>query len=80
MMVDAMRRTLSVADNVGILGFFVDAKDQGAQHYYQRFGFHSLPGRPLEMYLLIRELQAALSTSESWDPPLRTGVNTSSGH
>lgn len=27
MMVDAMRRTLAVAENIGIIGFFVDAKN-----------------------------------------------------
>jgi len=65
MMVEAMKKTLTIAENAGIVGFFVDAKDEVAKHYYQRFGFQSLPDRPLEMYLLVSQLQEALCRSSN---------------
>jgi hypothetical protein len=33
MMVDAMRRTLAVVENIGIICFFADAKNQNAREY-----------------------------------------------
>jgi GNAT superfamily N-acetyltransferase len=63
MMIEAMKKTLTIAEQAGILGFFVEAKDEAAKHYYQRFGFQSLPDRPLEMYLLVSQLQEALRRS-----------------
>ena len=39
MMAEAMQRTLSVAENIGIIGIFVDAKNQSAREYYEQFGF-----------------------------------------
>jgi len=36
MMTDAMQRVITVSQQVGIIGFLVDAKDETAKHYYQR--------------------------------------------
>jgi ribosomal protein S18 acetylase RimI-like enzyme len=63
MMIEAMKRTLMIAEQAGIVGFFVEAKDDAARRYYQRFGFQSLPDRPLEMYLLVSPLREALRKS-----------------
>lgn len=60
MMVDAMRRTLSVAENIGIIGFFVDAKNQGARAYYEQYGFVALPDHPLALFLPLATLAAAV--------------------
>lgn len=60
MMVDAMRRTLAVAENIGIIGFFVDAKNQGAREYYEQFGFVVLPNRPLALFLPLATLASAV--------------------
>ena len=60
MMVDAMRRTLAVAENIGIIGFFVDAKNQGAREYYEQFGFVALPDYPLALFLPLATLAAAV--------------------
>jgi GNAT superfamily N-acetyltransferase len=62
MMVEAMRRTLSVAENIGIIGFFVDAKNLGAREYYEQFGFVALPNRPLALFLPLATLAAAVGT------------------
>jgi len=60
MMVEAMRRTLLVAENIGIIGFFVDAKDQNARKYYERYGFIPLLDNPLTLFLPLATLAAAV--------------------
>jgi len=39
---------------------FVDAKDEAARGYYQRFGFLSLPENPLEMFLPMGTVRSAV--------------------
>lgn len=64
MMVEAMKRTLAVAENIGIIGFFVDAKNPRAVAYYRQFGFIGLPNNPLELFLPLDSLRAALADAE----------------
>jgi ribosomal protein S18 acetylase RimI-like enzyme len=59
MVVNAIERILSVSENLGIIGFFVDAKNEEAKGYYERFGFIPLPENPLELFLPIATLQKA---------------------
>lgn len=42
LLVDAFRRVLASADNVGCAGVLVDAKDDGAVAFYARYGFIDL--------------------------------------
>lgn len=51
MMIEAMRRAVVVAENAGGIGLFVDAKDEAAKSYYNRYGFVSLEDAFLEMFL-----------------------------
>ncbi|MGO4436178.1 GNAT family N-acetyltransferase [Rhizobium sp. RAF56] len=44
LIVDAFRRTRLVAQQVGIMGMIVDAKDDRAAQFYERFGFQRLSG------------------------------------
>ncbi|MCF6179942.1 MAG: GNAT family N-acetyltransferase [Geopsychrobacter sp.] len=60
MMVEAMRRTLSVSENIGIIGFFVDAKNQGARQYYEQYDFIPLPETPLTLFLPLVTLVSAV--------------------
>jgi len=62
MMGNAIERILSVADNIGIIGFFVDAKNNDAKIFYQRFGFLSL-SEPLKLFLPLQTLQKAYETA-----------------
>ena len=59
MMVNAIERILLVSNNLGIIGFFVDAKSEEAKGYYEKYGFISLPDNPLELFLPIATLQQA---------------------
>jgi GNAT superfamily N-acetyltransferase len=51
LIVEAMRKTMVVADNTGTIGLFVDAKDELAAVYYSRYDFIGLVSNPLEMFL-----------------------------
>ncbi|RJQ78894.1 MAG: GNAT family N-acetyltransferase [Desulfobacteraceae bacterium] len=64
MMVEAMQRTLAVAENIGIIGFFVNAKNQDARKYYEQFGFIALPNNPLELFLPLNSLKAAIEAAD----------------
>ena len=41
LMVEAMQRSVTIAENAGVIGLFVDAKDEAAANYYRRYGFVS---------------------------------------
>ena len=61
LLVDAMRRCLAVAASVGIIGLFVDAKDEAAAGYYAQYGFVPLPDQPLTLFLPLDTLKQALA-------------------
>jgi len=60
-MIEAMRKALQVAENIGIIGFFVDAKHHAASTYYEQFGFISFREQPLEMFLPLATLRQAFA-------------------
>jgi len=55
LLTDALLRVAEVADQVGCYGVTVDAKDESAMAFYQRFGFEALPPArfPQQMFLPI---------------------------
>ncbi|WP_413172851.1 GNAT family N-acetyltransferase [Anabaena azotica] len=57
LMIEAMKRALVIAENAGVIGLFVDAKDEKAQIYYQRYSFFSLVDVPLEMFLPLETIK-----------------------
>ena len=59
MIINAIERIIIVSEHFGIIGFFVDAKNEDAKAYYEQFGFISLPDNPLELFLPIATLQQA---------------------
>jgi N-acetylglutamate synthase-like GNAT family acetyltransferase len=60
MLVDAMQKTLLVAQNLGIAGLFVDAKHEQAKRYYSQFGFLSLPDKLDNLFLPIKTIASFL--------------------
>ena len=62
MMLNAMDRIMQVAENLGIIGFFIDAKDDEAAMYYRQFGFIPLPDNPLELFLPLATIRQAFKT------------------
>jgi len=60
LLVAAMAKFLEIFNSAGGIGLFVDAKDQDARHYYEQFGFVSLPGDELKLFLPVKTIQEAL--------------------
>lgn len=57
---DAMVRTLQAADIAGIRAFAVHAKDDEARAFYERFNMIPSPADPYHLFLLLKDLSAAL--------------------
>jgi len=57
---DAMRRTLRVADIVGIRALAAHAKDDAAHAFYEHFGFLASPTDPLHLFILTKDLRRAV--------------------
>lgn len=57
LIINAIKRVIRISENVGIIGFFVDAKTEEVRNYYQKFGFIQLPQHSLELFLPLATLQ-----------------------
>jgi predicted N-acetyltransferase YhbS len=60
LLIDALRRVLN--SGIGVLAIVVDALDEGAAAFYERFGFSRFLDDPLRLYLsmnAVRQLYAA---------------------
>ncbi|MDP2821711.1 MAG: GNAT family N-acetyltransferase [Sulfuritalea sp.] len=51
LLVDALTRAQRIYTEAGGIGLFVDAIDEQAAGYYQRFGFEASPDNPLLLFL-----------------------------
>jgi len=57
LLAEAIHRTVIIADQAGLIGLFVDAKDERAQKFYEKYGFVSLPGHALQLFLPLETLR-----------------------
>ena len=48
---DALQRCLEISTAIGMLGVVVDAKDETARSWYERYEFERLPDSPLSLWL-----------------------------
>lgn len=62
LLVEAMRKVLSVANESGCVGLVVDAKDAAAAAYYTGFGFRTAPDNPGLLFMPLPEIQALFET------------------
>lgn len=62
LLVAAMTKFLEIFNVAGGIGLFVDAKDQDAKRYYERFGFVPMPSNELELFLPVKTIQEALAS------------------
>ncbi|WP_300461061.1 GNAT family N-acetyltransferase [Desulfobacula sp.] len=51
-----VEKVILISENVGIIGLFVDVKDNHTREYYELYGFISLSGKPLLLFLPIQTL------------------------
>lgn len=61
LLLDALGRTLQVADIVGIRALAVHAKDERAVAFYQHFGFVLSPTDQRHLFMLIKDIRLAAS-------------------
>jgi GNAT superfamily N-acetyltransferase len=59
LLLDALERTLQVADVIGIRALAVHAKDERAAAFYRHFGFTSSPTDPRHLFMLVKDIRAA---------------------
>ena len=57
LLVDALRRSLQISEQVGIRAVEVDALDNAARSFYLKFGFRSLLDDPRHLFLPMHEIR-----------------------
>jgi GNAT superfamily N-acetyltransferase len=57
LLVDALSRAARIYREAGGIGLFVDALDERAAQFYQRFGFAAAPDNPLLLFLSAKILE-----------------------
>ncbi len=60
LLLNAMERTARISEDAGLVGMFVDAKDDTAKDYYIKFGFIPRENDNLVLYLPIATIRQAL--------------------
>ena len=51
LLADALQRCLQLSEEIGMIGVIVDAKDERARGWYERYEFERLPDLPLTLWL-----------------------------
>ncbi len=51
LLADALQRCLRLSDEIGMVGVVVDAKDEHARGWYERYEFERLPDSPLTLWI-----------------------------
>jgi hypothetical protein len=57
-----MLRILQAADIAGIRAFAVHAKNDEARSFYERFDFTASPSDPYHLFLLLKDIRAAIKS------------------
>lgn len=57
---DALVRVSNAADIVGARALLVHAKDDEAKSFYEHFNFEPSPSDPLHLFLLMKDIRAAI--------------------
>ncbi len=53
---EAIQRTATIAQQAGFIGLFVDVKNESAKQFYEKYGFVSIEGIPLKLFLPVKTL------------------------
>lgn len=57
LLIDALQRAERLSNEIGIYGVVVDAKDDQAVRFYQKYGFHPLANKPQTLFLAIKTIK-----------------------
>ena len=58
LLIDALKRSLSISSQIGINAAIVDAKDDKAAKYYNNYGFIAFPSNKLKLFLPIKTIRS----------------------
>ena len=61
MLQEAIRRTMTIADQAGVRALLTHPIDEQASRFYRRFGFESSPIREQQLLLLLKDARKLLS-------------------
>ncbi len=61
LLAEAVDRTALIAGQAGAIGLFVDAKNDSARTFYERYGFITLPNQPFQLFLPIDTIRTLAS-------------------
>lgn len=53
LLTDALHRICKASQEIGIYAVIVDAKDDMAKNFYEKYGFIAFPTKPLSLYLML---------------------------
>lgn len=57
LLAEAIHRTVLIAEQAGVIGLFVDAKNDSARTFYERYGFVTLLNQPIHLFLPIATIR-----------------------
>jgi ribosomal protein S18 acetylase RimI-like enzyme len=60
LLTEAIYRTALIAEQAGVIGLFVDAKNESAHSFYLRYGFLKIPEQPLKLFLPIETIRTTV--------------------
>lgn len=61
LLMDALHRSLDAAAEIAAMAVIVDAKDEAAEAFYQRFGFNPLQKQPVRLFLAMKTIATLFS-------------------
>ena len=64
MLQDAIRRTISIAEQAGIRALLTHPIDEDAEAFYRRFGFESTPTHERQLILLLKDARRFTATQQ----------------
>ena len=62
---DAMMRTLTASETIGVRAMLVHAADEEARGFYLRHGFEPSPTDPLHLMILIKDMRKAVDAAST---------------
>ncbi len=60
LLADAMRRALTVSDEVGVRLLLAHALNDSARSFYGKFGFEESPADPMNLQIIIKDIKASI--------------------
>jgi ribosomal protein S18 acetylase RimI-like enzyme len=58
LLTEAIHRTALISEQAGLIGLFVDAKNNAASAFYEKYGFVLLPNQSLQLFLPIETIRS----------------------